>query len=357
MPVIQLEALDTLFFRDGKPFTMGEDNYVSSSKLPYPSVFWGSLFSSLLFSGKVTTADKSKLSINAIYLYNETTKDILLPAPADLFVDKKGKVAFDTTEQYQLIENPHYKGNKVMTNDMQGIVMIDAEWIEQPTDNYILASAFSSSYSNMQLLHTIDMLENDFVKSNNKIGIGRNKEMRVAEEGMLYRINMQEYGREWSFLIDYELTDVEMPSNGILRLGGEGKMATFKVLDKTPYAIQELNNTQNTIRKELINKEFFKIVFGSPLVYNGREAITQIFTHEDITLVSAVMGKPISIGGFDVEKQQPKPMIKGLAAGCVFICHKPKNVDLVSFEKHLNEKLKDYKKQGFNQFHFTHYTQ
>ena len=356
MPVIQLEALDTLFFRDGKPFSMGEDTFVSSSKLPYPSVIWGSLFSSLLINGKVTTADKSKFSINGIYLYNETTKDILLHAPVDLFVDKKGKIAFDKTEQYQLIENPHYKGDKLMTNDLQGIVMIDAEWIEQPTDNYILASAFSSSYSNMQLLHTIDMLENNFVKSNNKIGIGRNKDMRVAEEGMLYRINMQEFSREWSFLIDCELVDIEMPPHGILRLGGEGKMAAFKVLKETPYAIQKLNDTQNTIKKELENKEFFKIVFVSPLVYNRLEAVTQNFTHENITLISAVMGKPISIGGFDVEKQQPKPMIKGLAAGCVFICHKPKNANLVSFEKHLNEKLIDYKKQGFNQFYFTHYT-
>lgn len=41
--IISLEAIDTLFFRDGKPFTMGEDNFASGIFPPAPSVLYGAL--------------------------------------------------------------------------------------------------------------------------------------------------------------------------------------------------------------------------------------------------------------------------------------------------------------------------
>ena len=35
--IIEIEALDTLFFRDGKPFTMGQDTVGESIFPPHPS--------------------------------------------------------------------------------------------------------------------------------------------------------------------------------------------------------------------------------------------------------------------------------------------------------------------------------
>ena len=113
MPILQLEPLDTLFFRDGKPFTMGEDTFVTSSNLPYPSVFWGAIFTSLLVQQKIGLCkmDKDKLRINGVYLYNEKRQEVYLHAPLDLFINKEHKAGYDSN-QYSLVENPHFKTNK-----------------------------------------------------------------------------------------------------------------------------------------------------------------------------------------------------------------------------------------------------
>jgi CRISPR-associated protein Cmr3 len=361
MPLIQLKPIDTLFFRDGKPFTMGEDTFVSSAIMPYPSVFWGALYTSLLYSGKVdASSDIDKLKIKAVYLFKEDNKDILLPTPMDLLLNKQDKVVFTDMGKYELVENPYFKGEKTNLKDIEGVLKVD-EKVEQPVNTFILLSAFIASYSNMRLLGSIDIRkDNSFVKSNSKIGIGRDKDLRTADDGKLYRINMQEYEKEWSFLIDCDLdTTIEMPPKGIVRLGGEGKMASFKVLTDEPDSITELNDSQAKIKQELKDKELFKVVFSTPFVYNGRELITELFNAEGVVLLSALMDKPISIGGFDMAakngKGMPKPMLKGLPAGCVFICCKEKGVEINAFEQHLNKKLNDYSKKGFNNFYLTHY--
>lgn len=43
MPTIEIQALDTLFFRDGKPFDMGDDNWAEGIFPPPPSVIYGAL--------------------------------------------------------------------------------------------------------------------------------------------------------------------------------------------------------------------------------------------------------------------------------------------------------------------------
>ena len=41
--IIQIDPLDTLFFRNGKPFTMGEETWADAVFPPYPSVVYGAL--------------------------------------------------------------------------------------------------------------------------------------------------------------------------------------------------------------------------------------------------------------------------------------------------------------------------
>lgn len=38
-----MEAFDTLFFRDGKPFSMGDDVWANGVFPPYPSTLYGAL--------------------------------------------------------------------------------------------------------------------------------------------------------------------------------------------------------------------------------------------------------------------------------------------------------------------------
>ena len=41
--VIKINPLDTLFFKDGKPFSMGEETWASGLFPPYPGVIYGAI--------------------------------------------------------------------------------------------------------------------------------------------------------------------------------------------------------------------------------------------------------------------------------------------------------------------------
>jgi CRISPR-associated protein Cmr3 len=91
--IIQVDPLDTLFFRDGKPFSMGNDSWANSVFPPYPSVIYGALrstyFSEHIHKLKManTPEDPTKnLKITGIYfsIHNE----IYLPLPFDCVQEK-----------------------------------------------------------------------------------------------------------------------------------------------------------------------------------------------------------------------------------------------------------------------------
>ena len=97
MPIIELDALDTLFFRDGKPFSMGDDVWADGIFPPSPSVFYGAI-RSIYFSENI-----DKLELTAT-INNDPTKDLIIkgiffsinekpyfPLPMDLVKEKNSE--------------------------------------------------------------------------------------------------------------------------------------------------------------------------------------------------------------------------------------------------------------------------
>ncbi len=96
---------DTLFFRDGKPFTMGSETWADSIFPPYPSTVYGAIRSWLIFEkgglrdfkeGKFkgelgTEKEKGSLFIKGPFL--KKNDEVFLPCPLDLvkIKDKKSK--------------------------------------------------------------------------------------------------------------------------------------------------------------------------------------------------------------------------------------------------------------------------
>ncbi len=96
---------DTLFFRDGKPFTMGSETWADSIFPPYPSTVYGAIRSWLIFEkgglkkfkeGEFkeelgTENEKGSLSIKGPFL--KKNDEVFLPCPLDLvkIKDKKSK--------------------------------------------------------------------------------------------------------------------------------------------------------------------------------------------------------------------------------------------------------------------------
>ena len=348
MPLIKIQPLDTLFFRDGKPFTMGEDTYATSQKLPNASVFWGALFTDLLYRELVTINDTPKLKIKGVYLYDSEKKNLLMPTPLDLFQNKDKKVVAD---KFELVENSRFGNDKMLHGRIEGAVLAQDSHVSLPEDTFITSAAFWNNYLSVVQINNIDLQKTDFIKSYPKIGIGRNKGTRTVSEGQLYRVNMQEYASDWSFIVDISFDENTFPKSGIIRLGGEGKIAQYQIIQDE--LIKTLKEKIELQKNALIDSEFFKLYFASPLIY--KMDIDTLFNVGDIQLVSVVTGKSIEIGGFDYKERKPKPMLKAYPSGSVFICHKPKGKNLKDFEIHLTKQLEEHGLYGFNQFFFTKY--
>jgi CRISPR-associated protein Cmr3 len=71
--------------------------------------------------------------------------------------------------------------------------------------------------------------------------------------------------------------------------------------------------------KPTIQGKLFKIVLLTPGLFDSWYPVHLLSEFKGLELVAASVGKPVSVGGWDVLKQQPKPMRRAAPAGCVFL--------------------------------------
>ena len=79
---------------------------------------------------------------------------------------------------------------------------------------------------------------------------------------------------------------------------------------------------------------YFKLYFSTPVIFHNG-ILPKHFTDNtgvlngiELEIIAMFSGKPVYIGGFDMQKRQPKPMYKAMPAGTVFYCKaKSENID------------------------------
>jgi len=335
--MIAITPLDTLFFRDGRPFSMGDDTWADGIFPPLPSTIYGAMRSAYIankgdlrkfkngemknFIGSVT--EHGSFKIKGIFI--QRGSDIFYPLPRDLVKDKDSKnkdnknkahtMKMETAES--LFFTNAVTKNLIFPKNIENAESVDGGFLDEITlGEYLNAEAHVYLYNNMC----------DFVLNEPKTGIKRSNDTRTTEEGHLYRVGMNRLAQmnrdksinEVSILVDYEGLD-DFPDNGILRPGGEAKSAIIKRVTnfKIPDLLQE---SKEKIKK---NKKF-KLYFATPAILeNGwlPKDIDILFWKKDglkLKLLSAALGKPIMVGGWDMAKNKPKPMRKAVPAGSVY---------------------------------------
>ena len=326
MAFMKIKPTDSLFFGGGKPFNAGSDSWTDNSFLPNPSVIWGAMFSVLFREGRVTVKDKEKLQIKNIYLYNEKQTTVLVPAPLDIFIDSDGKNYIAKYRDVDFISN----------YPLKVISSIDTDKEVKPLENYFieinsLYQHYVKKYSKNLILYNFDEV---FVQDY-KIGIKIDKKSKTAEDKHLYRIDLTQFKEEWSFLIEYEC-DIDFKQSGILKLGGESKIAQYEQIADKPIGIVDYEAYRDEMLEELKEKKECKILFKTPTYFeNG-------WKPKQDGLLCANVGKYISIGGWDMETRNHKAMKKYIPAGSVYLFEK---------QEKMNFKLEDdeaYK--GFGSF-------
>lgn len=326
--ILRINPFDTFFFRDGKPFSAGDDTWADGMFPPSPSVIYGALRTAWIseqpdgFTAENIKASE-KLKIKGIFLeFNNDT--ITIPVPYD-FVHKKGK---KKDKHYLNLEK-----NKVKSKSFS------LEMVVMPPDNLIVENFDKGELLEKDTINRYLNKEKNItpkdtcIVKESKIGIGRDIGTHTTNEGALYRVDMMRFKSGFhrdtnkdgdiSTAIVVECEGIDFPKKSILKIGGEAKAAQFEQIESQPEYCQipaPSNYRNNRFRLSLITPSVFDNGW-IPSWINTSDFIGE-YKGVKLKLLATVLGKPLSIGGFgysmDSKRFAPKEMYKAIPAGSVY---------------------------------------
>ena len=207
----------------------------------------------------------------------------------------------------------------------------------------------------------------DFVRSEPKIGIERDYRTSTSKDNMLYRINMTRFQSQFlnsnerkalsdlGFIVDYQCAE-ELPENGLLKLGGEGKSFTYEQkssFNPDPLTKEDMKTLKDSIRSSRV----FKLYFATPAIFDqgwlpkwiDKNTYNAKYQSLSFELITAAVGKPISIGGWNMKGNMPKPTRQAIPAGSVYYFKIPDGSCIDTIVKTFHYKnISDYQaKEGF----------
>jgi len=341
MAYMKIKPTDTLFFRGGKPFNAGADSWSDSSFLPHPSVIWGAMFSVLYKENKikktkdkdgktiVSDEERKKLKIKNVYLYQKENNvmNFLVPTPLDVYIDEYGKNYTSRVIKKDFLSN--YELDYVSVIDKDNVEIADKSFIK-------VDSLFKSYQIHDELsLYPFDKL----FKQDYKIGIQIDKKTKTAQETKLYRIDLTQFEEEneSGFVVEYEFDGKEsFKDKGILKLGGEGKTAQFEIIEPTTRSFKNLDKQREESIKQIKEDGYFKLYFKTPAFLHSDWRPNEI---QGLKLISATVGKHLSIGGWDMETGKPKAMNRFIPEGSVYV-YKIEDKSIIDFKKVIEAEIK-----------------
>lgn len=306
---IEISPLDTLFFRDGKPFNASSETWADGIFPPNPSTIYGAL-RSIYFANHPNELSKAneendptkELIIKKIYLKNSL--NYYFPLPLDIVYQKNKTYSYLLKRrENSLISN--LKTSSILTQDFT---------VENFENSFLSIKRFKEYQTfigdKFINFNEIKGLE-DFVLNEPKIGIKINKLTQTVDKGHLYRVDFKRL-KKTKIVVEFEGLDIE--DSQLMRLGGEGKVATFEYVDTL-----EINSPKDI-------KNIFKLYFLTPSIFdNGwlpswidKESLEGEFGGLRLKFLTASVGKYKSIGGFDMKKGKAKPMYKAVPEGSVY---------------------------------------
>ena len=316
---VAIRPVDVWLFRDGKPFTAGEDHIAESTFPPSPFTLQGAIRTKVL-------ADKG-VNLSAFALQGQPDPDVgygdnfgklrlcgpllmhskdgkwerLIPMPADVVkVGNRCKL---------LQPNPDLP---FVTNLPEGLRLL---WVQ--TDERVsevkgwLPESEWKRYLQGQAPEQV-VTSDDLFTFEPRFGIAIDSNKGTTQEAMLYQarfVRLKDGTAIWA-----EVEGVSLGSNGFLRFGGEGRAATYEVLSEQLPPLSQFNTVRNATR--------FKIVLVTPAWFSGgwqpKDGDWSKIFGAPVRLVGTAIPRPLLLGGFDVARGVPKPMRAFVPAGAVY---------------------------------------
>ncbi len=332
MQTVAFRPLDTVFFRNGKPFDMGEDNWAEGQVMPFPSVFYGAIRSAYFAAhpdkindiGKKTdpTAD---LQITGIFLAN--SRGIFIPAPLDLVREKS-----DSDGRFSTVSLREKEGTSCYSSYPYALIPYEERDVVNQAESFI----------SLNVLHRkipVNVYDSEhFVKSEPKIGVGLNNSTRAGEKGKLFRVGLMRFNHSYNleeketnesyFVVSYQ--GLESFQGNLIKLGAEGKVARME--STLPVNFPQLP-------KEAKQSKFFKMILLTPGIFRNGDSpqLERLLNGIEVKSVVPFVGKPKAIGGWDMQNNRPKEMSRAVPAGSVYYYEIESDHTLEDVEKALSD--------------------
>ncbi len=360
MEILKIKPCNNTFFRGGNNFDIGVNGLVRSRNTPYPSVFFGAIYTALLtrnddfrkiFLGQRRCDHEKILNIGQVYLYNEESNEVYIPAPKDLFINKRRKIAFG---KYNIVDTTY------ISLPFKIILEKEASLknYKRITNHYINIRSVYDGYLK-KANNMIDLKdESDIFKKNIKVGIGINEKIGTIEHDNLYKIEQTEFiTNDWSYLVEYEVNlnylkekykgiDFNLLDKGYLKLGGENKVARFEKVSNSK--VDDFNQYIEK-NKRHIEGPILKLIFTSDVYFE--ENIMNVF-EKMAEVIGIVNDKPIYIGGYDIVKgKNPRMMYKGYGAGTIVLLEvKNYRENKIRVKDYIDKELEKINPKGFGKY-------
>jgi len=346
---LQIEPLDTLFFRDGKPFSMGDDTWADGVFPPAPSVIYGAIRSWILANDKSVTIDniiKETDDLEILDLYYQINGKTVLPLPLD-YVTKKEK---DKQSIYEEVLNKKIKVERLPIVENNIISSVEASRLFFNNQNYILETVknafitvgdFTAYLNNKDNEIEAEMID---IKVEPKIGIERTNETLASEDGKLYRVGLNRFNN-LKFIVRIKSKHLSENYSKLLKFGGEGKIVVINDYLKSKKGAKRLRIEPQIKTDRLL------VYLATPAIFHNSTPDINQYIKTNAKLLGQTTGKVVNIGGFDMKERQPKIMYKAVPAGSIFLYELDDKINIEDLQQGI--KISDeLKEQGFGITYF-----
>lgn len=350
-----VEPLDVCIFRDNQLF--GEPGSSSNTLMPpWPSVFAGAFRSEMLSVAEQSDPGSiSRFSHNQEQLDGQIGQELGTPSKPGVFKLNWLSLATNLDNLDKTIPYLPLPRDLQVATEEQDNAYISKGYYQSPFENLDDFDVYVSKANNNYIIindpdkprskasedlwfdfegfskYLEGKSPNEFCESNkiykkeSRVGIGINPKQRTAEDGKLFTSQTVSFVENFGFLVGLGGA-TSLPSQGIIRLGGDARGAKYKEV-----------HPHNDFEKNKIKEGKVKLVLLTPaipskngyfhgLVPKDESENSHFVLQTDASipiddcprLVATSIGTPQTISGWDIANQRPKDAQKVIMPGAVF---------------------------------------
>ncbi len=384
---------DVLFFRDGKPSSIGSDHYLRSLFPPYPSTLYGALRTGRLLDEGVAlrgldegtwrgrlgdlTAELGEwgrfgtLALRGPWLVLDGER--LVPAPLDLGIavlrggpgSEREIPRVRAVARYRLLSKPPGGGSSHALGLLTACRKDGEGWREwpvadegevRPAEGWYLRPAGLEAWRRGGV-----PAPDDFVHPRRlwtveaRTGVGLEERVRASEKGRLYTFGFLRLLP--GAALGFEVSGSGLTPGGRLRLGGEGRTVALEAEPIAESIAEPVAEPSSAAAEAREGRLCLTLVTpgltesgGFPPGF-GPDRLVANLGGRSFRLVGAALPGFITVGGWDLARHQAKPLRRALPAGSVFLFEpadggpvRPADFDGISLTDYDDEGLA---RQGF----------